>query len=123
MGSRPPGPLHPGSGFQPDAIDSGVFDASPQRTVGEDFPLNQEDKSSPRPTRAGTGLAKWMLPILVLGLGPHRSAETQNSPALTVQGEVEEFGGRKINLLFDGHPAFVLLPKGDPPADPRAWIW
>jgi hypothetical protein len=42
---------------------------------------------------------------------------------LTVQEEVEEFGGRRVNLLFDGHPAFLLLPKGDAPAKPRGWIW
>jgi hypothetical protein len=42
---------------------------------------------------------------------------------LTLQEEVEEFGGRRINLQFDGHPGFILLPKGDAPADPRAWVW
>jgi hypothetical protein len=72
-----------------------------------------------RPTSTTASLAA----LLVLGLGPLREAETQNSPALTIQEEVEEFGGRRINLLFDGHPAFILLPKGDPPADPRPWIW
>ena len=71
-----------------------------------------------RPTDRAAFLA-----ALVLSLLPVKGAETQNGPGLTVQGEVEEFGGRRINLLFDGHPAFLLLPKGDAPADPRAWIW
>jgi hypothetical protein len=66
----------------------------------------------------GAGLAKWMLPVLVLGFCPH-----QDNPALKVQEETEEFGGRRINLLFDGHPAFILLPKGEAPVGPRAWIW
>lgn len=47
----------------------------------------------------------------------------QNAPGLTLGEEVEEFGGRRINLTFDGRPAFVLLPKGDAPAEPRGWIW
>jgi len=66
----------------------------------------------------GAGLSKWMLPVLVLGFCPH-----QDNPGLKIQEEGEEFGGRKINLLFDGHPAFILLPKGEAPAGPRAWIW
>lgn len=64
-----------------------------------------------------------LLPVLVLGTSPDQRAEAQNAPGLTVQEEVEEFGGRRINLLFDGHPAFLLLPKGAEPAEPRGWIW
>ena len=36
-----------------------------------------------------------LLPVLLLGLGPDRGAVTQNTPGLTIQEEVEEFGGRQ----------------------------
>lgn len=61
--------------------------------------------------------------VALLSLLPALEAETQNAPGLTIQEEVEEFGGRRINLLFDGHSAFLLLPKGTAPADPRPWVW
>ena len=64
-----------------------------------------------------------MAAMALLFLVAARRAETQNAPGLTIQEEVEEFGGRRINLLFDGHPAFLLLPKGTAAADPRPWIW
>jgi hypothetical protein len=82
--------------------------------------MNQEEEGL---QRAGAGLARWILPVLALGFVPSLRAKTQDSTVLKIQEEVEEFGGRRINLLFDGHPSFILLPKGDPPADPRAWIW
>ncbi len=64
-----------------------------------------------------------LLLILAVGLVVPRKAEPQNAPGLTIQEEVEAFGGRRSNLLFDGHAGFVIVPKGDAPAAPLPWAW
>src|SRR5262245_26649999 len=42
---------------------------------------------------------------------------------LKLQEESDAFGGRRISLTFNDRPAFPIVPKGDPPAAPRGWVW
>lgn len=66
---------------------------------------------------------KQLVLTLLLGLGAGDRGETQSGSGLTVQDTVEAFGGQRINLTSDGRAAFIIVPKGDPPAGPRAWVW
>src|SRR6185295_8562338 len=42
---------------------------------------------------------------------------------LKLLDEGDAFSGRRTNLTFNDRPAFVILPKGDAPAQARGWVW
>jgi pimeloyl-ACP methyl ester carboxylesterase len=53
-----------------------------------------------------------------------RAAEAAaENPHIQTVDTSDAFGGKRSNLQFAGHAAFIIRPAGDAGAEPQKWVW